>query len=103
MSNHPQRSHAARVRFILKDYKSGGETLIYLTISVGGNRVKWSTREKTAPKDWDRKARRAKVKGRNATANQDLNGRLNGYAETALALYSDWNLDAPAGFGEIQR
>ena len=96
MSTQPQRSHAARVRFILKDYQTKGESLIYLTINVGGSRVKWSTGEKITPKQWDKAARRAKASGRSAVVYQQLNERLTSYASEALALYYDLKLDTPA-------
>lgn len=90
-----QRRDPARVRFILKD-KSEKETLIYLTIRVNKKRVKWSTRDKVDPRNWNSSTRRAIVRARSYGA-QQLNERLDKYARTALELYADWQLDTPQG------
>ena len=90
---HTSRRHPVRVRYILKD-KSERETLIYLTLTVNGKRIKWSTGEKVNPKQWSTKTRRAKVTARNVE-NQQLNERLDRYGHEALALYQDWQLDSP--------
>ena len=93
--SHVQRIHPPRARFDLKDKKQK-ETLIYLTIRVNGKRVKWSTRDRVAARDWNPATGRAVVRARSVGL-RDLNNRLDKYAKEAIDLFYEEELDTAHG------
>lgn len=75
----------ASVNFYLKNpQNTTEETLIYLFFSYDGKRLKYSTGEKVAPKDWNEK--KQQVKG-SLTGSVEINGCLDNLEEEVLKIY----------------
>lgn len=73
----------SEAKFILKEPKSTDKTLIYLFYNFNYQRLKYSTGEKIAPKNWNPTKQRAK-ETRSFPEHFELNNRLN-YIENSIS------------------